>query len=647
MAFEPRRFDSIEQIRYVLGSYIVYGGAGLLVHLTKIRTKLTVLLLLASLLATLVASFALSAYWIGLRIDALGDDLETTANALGETCHATLAFNLPEEADKLLLTLKGKPTVVEAAIFTPDARPFAWYRRDTSLSGEVVVLDQSYPVRRLGWNSLEVATEIVKDGERVGFFYLRDDLSTIWAALVALLLVIPLVVLASLGLTYAAIRRLQQEITLPIHVLAETAAQVSRERDYTLRADKRSHDEIGELTDAFNRMLGEIQFGSMALKASEQRYRTLLDTAPLPVLVQTGGVLLYLNPAAARLLQQGSVEDLRGSSFLDFIANEEHGKLLENCGGDVPTGELRQFPLQLTLPSGEARDVEVSSIDMEFDGFRSQLLICVDVTERLLVENQLARYRNHLESLVEERTTELRCAQEQLVQKERLAVLGQLTATVSHELRNPLGAIGNALYNLGMAMEADRRDLVERSLQVAGRNAERCDRIIGELLDYSRKGNLNEQQFAVDSWLEDVLGELSWPTDIRLGKDLASGARILGDGDRLRRAVFNLVINAQQALQEWGGTEQAILVATRCGDQRLEIIVEDNGPGVPAELRAKIFEPLFSTKNFGVGLGMPVVEEVMKSHQGGVELQVPEGHGCRFVLWLPLERVDKGGRRDG
>ncbi len=485
----------------------------MILQLTKIRTKLTALLLLSSLVATSIASGALSLYWVSLRLTALGDDLETTANALGKTCHATIAFNVPEETNRLLLTLKRKPTVVQARILAPETQTFAEYLRDGQPAVDAALPPPPYPARRVGWNSLEVVTEIVRDGERIGLFYVRDDMATIWSSLSALLLVIPLVVLGALGVTYAAMRRLQRGMTLPITALAETAAQVSQGRNYALRAEKQSPDEIGELTDAFNTMLGEIEAGNTALE----------------------------------------------------------------------------------------------------------------------------NYHNRLEALVQERTAALHQAQEQLVQKERLAVLGQLTATVSHELRNPMGSISNALFNLQLALEADRRDLVDSSLSVANRNVERCDRIIGELLDYSRKGKLVEREIEVDPWLQELLEEMIWPAQIRLHTDLRSGACFHGDGDRLRRAVLNVIINAQQALQDAEIPEKTVQVITRVVGDRLHIVIEDNGPGIPEELRGRIFEPLFSTKVYGIGLGMAAVEEIMRCHDGGVELHSPEGGGCRFILWIPFK----------
>lgn len=612
-------------------------------RLTKIRAKLTAALMLTALLASAVTSTTLLAYSLAQRIAALGDDLVTTANALGETCHATIAFDIPSEAEILLQTLKSKPTVALAGIFVGDSRLFAGYRRDGQAKSELILPEGPYPLRRLSWHSLEVVNKIVIDGEHVGYFYLRDDLSGIWSTGFALLAVIPLGVIIALGATYFTIRHLQRAITEPVLALAATAENVTRENNYSLRASKQSPDEIGELTDAFNRMLSEIQAGSMALGNSEKRYRNLLATAPLPILVHLEGILLYLNPAAAAFLQQQSSEALIGQSLLPFLASaDDQASLLQPDEQSSSAATLHRFPLRFLLPNAEVRDFEVSAIDIDYEGCSSKLLICLDVTEKLAALHALEDYRHQLEELVEERTTELHKAQEQLIAKERLAVIGQLTATVSHELRNPLNSIGNALFNLKLALEAKREDLLNKSLQIATRNIDRCDRIINDLLDYSREGKIKHERIAVDQWLQELLDELAWPEQIRLHTELRSDACIWGDSDRLRQAVLNLIINAQQALLDVDEGEKVIQIASRAAKDRLGILVEDNGPGIPLELRSKIFEPLFSTKVYGIGLGMAVVEDVAKCHLGEIELQTPEGGGSRFILWLPSENNEGG-----
>jgi PAS domain S-box-containing protein len=259
-----------------------------------------------------------------------------------------------------------------------------------------------------------------------------------------------------------------------------------------------------------------------------------------------------------------------------------------------------------------------------------------DVTERKGVEVELQRYRLHLEDLVEQRTRELQTAQGELVLKERLAVLGQLTATVSHEIRNPLGTVSNSLFLIREALGSDCLQQVERPLALAERSVQRCDGIISELLDFTRQRQLQRQAMEVDRWLAELLMEMSLPKDVCLTTQLASGLTIQGDPERLRRALVNVITNALQAMEGRGPGEKVLNVFTSHRPGRCEITVQDSGVGIKPQDMARIFEPLFSTKNFGVGLGVPVIHNIMVDHGGDVVYESKVDQGTTVTLWLPL-----------
>ena len=122
-----------------------------------------------------------------------------------------------------------------------------------------------------------------------------------------------------------------------------------------------------------------------------------------------------------------------------------------------------------------------------------------------------------------------------------------------------------------------------------------------------------------------------------MGRDLASGVAANIDRDRLRRAVINVLDNACQAVEENGdGADNEVVVATKVNGERVEIVVTDKGPGIADDELGKIFEPLYSTKSFGVGLGLPVVEKIAEEHGGGVDIVSTIGRGTQVTLWLPL-----------
>ena len=250
---------------------------------------------------------------------------------------------------------------------------------------------------------------------------------------------------------------------------------------------------------------------------------------------------------------------------------------------------------------------------------------------------ELLQYRDHLEDLVKERTAELETTQEKLLRSERLAALGQLTATVAHEIRNPLGTIRNSIFSLGETLSCDQPERAQRALKMAERNIKRCDGIITELLDFSRKKALQLQPTQIDPWLKEILDEFNLPQGLEFTAHLNSRVELPIDREQLRRAVDNIIHNAIQALQNDQAAANQLRVETQVVPDRLQIRIIDTGPGIPPDIMDKIFEPLFSTGGFGAGLGLPIVKHIMEEHNGGIEYHSQTGQGTTAVLWLPLQ----------
>ena len=228
--------------------------------------------------------------------------------------------------------------------------------------------------------------------------------------------------------------------------------------------------------------------------------------------------------------------------------------------------------------------------------------------------------------------TERKRLESQLLQRDRLATLGQMAATVSHELRNPLGVIQTSAFIVhnGLNEETPR---VQRALERIERNVIRCDRIIGEMLDLTRTSEIQAQPTPINAWLEETFNEQTLPSGVALRRDFSPGDMAVSfDHDRFRRAVINVFDNACQAmigkgLEDAGSEEHTLTVRTQERDGRVEMIFEDTGPGMPPDVYKRIFEPLYSTKGFGVGLGLPVVKQIMEQHGGGIEIESEEGRG--------------------
>jgi signal transduction histidine kinase len=141
--------------------------------------------------------------------------------------------------------------------------------------------------------------------------------------------------------------------------------------------------------------------------------------------------------------------------------------------------------------------------------------------------------------------------------------------------------------------------------------------------------------------LEDILNEQTLPSGVAMR--LAFGRPDMAvslDPDRFRRVIINVFDNACQAMigdgiENADAERHTLTVRTQERHGRVEVIFEDTGPGIPSDVLERIFEPLYSTKGFGVGLGLPVVKHIMEQHHGGIEIESEEGQGTRIYLWLP------------
>ena len=258
-----------------------------------------------------------------------------------------------------------------------------------------------------------------------------------------------------------------------------------------------------------------------------------------------------------------------------------------------------------------------------------------EIHRRTEAQNQLEQQQAGLERLISKRTSELQRTQKELLAKSRLATLGTLTATVSHEIRNPLAAALASLHILNTKLQ-NLEPPIAAALERITRSLRRCDQIVDELLDFAKIRSVDKQPVKLDVWLRETVNEQGAGFAVNYDLNLPDELVAL-DADRLRRAVINVVTNAAQAIAETpSGGDNCLTVRTRHTEERLELVFIDTGSGMSEEVQARIFEPMFSTKSFGVGLGMPTVKQIMELHGGGVEVFPRLGHGTTVILWLPL-----------
>jgi signal transduction histidine kinase len=242
----------------------------------------------------------------------------------------------------------------------------------------------------------------------------------------------------------------------------------------------------------------------------------------------------------------------------------------------------------------------------------------------------------------------LKDAQDEIIRRGKLAQLGQLTATVAHELRNPLSSVRTSTYVLERKIRGKGFGVGPQLDRIA-KGVMRCDHIITQLLDFTHSTAPRLESVEFDAWLAELVKEETrkLPPEVAIECRLGlGGLTLMIDAKRMSRAMANLLGNAADAVigdgkdgARFAAKEPRIVVSTRLSARGVEVTVSDNGPGIPPENLSHIFEPLFTTKSFGAGLGLPAVQKVLEQHGGGIEVRSPAGEGASFTAWLPASRA--------
>ncbi len=258
--------------------------------------------------------------------------------------------------------------------------------------------------------------------------------------------------------------------------------------------------------------------------------------------------------------------------------------------------------------------------------------INIDSSNELL---ELSRAFNHMT----EKLRELRQIEEELRRKDRLAALGELSAGVAHEIRNPLGIIKSSAQVLAKSSAED-----EKTAELTGfiiDEVERLNRVITNFLDFARPQSMNKESRSMEQVLEKSLrlcGNRIENSKIEIKRDYDGEAPdVYSDEELLKQAFLNLLINAVESMPGGGVLTIAVRKGEfpRNGDSCAEILIQDTGCGIPEEASPKIFNPFFSMKEEGSGLGLSIVHKIIESHDGEIAVKSSPGEGSAFIIRLP------------
>lgn len=258
-----------------------------------------------------------------------------------------------------------------------------------------------------------------------------------------------------------------------------------------------------------------------------------------------------------------------------------------------------------------------------------------DISIRKQLEEKLKDHNENLLATVNSVSEELEKAHRSIMQQERLAVLGQMAASVSHELRNPLSVINNVAYYLKTKFP-DADDKTIKMLELLEKEVDRSDRIIGNMLSFSKLKPTNAENINVNELVSSYLSSSETISgNISVRQKLSDIPPVSADPEKLRQVLDNLVSNACQAMPD-GGT---LTVSTKVNKaKKLELSVKDTGHGMSEEIQSRIFEPLFSTKTTGFGLGLAIVKTLITDHGGEIKVKSRVGEGSEFIVILPIDR---------
>ena len=375
---------------------------------------------------------------------------------------------------------------------------------------------------------------------------------------------------------------------------------------------------VSSIVDLSERMEME-----QTLRDREEQFRSMVEGHPLPVWMVDIDTyeILYESPSAAEMV--GRVEPPGGAAYsIDhFASRDECARLNDQLRRE---GSLRDVEVQLKRTDGTEFWAAMSDRVVTYGERQVSITSFTDLTQRREAEAELARQR------------------EIMHQSEKLSALGELLAGVSHELNNPLSVlVGQAMLLKDTAPDektAQRADRIEKA-------ADRCARIVKTFLSMARQETRSFIPVDINDALEsalDVTGYSLRTAGIQVIRRFEENLpQVLADADQLVQVFTNLILNAEQAMQEVDHVRKLRVVTSyRKSSDQVVLKIKDTGPGIPDEVRSRIFEPLYTTKETGTGtgLGLALCHRIIEAHGGMIEVEPPTGRGASFAIRFNCER---------
>ena len=398
---------------------------------------------------------------------------------------------------------------------------------------------------------------------------------------------------------------------------------------------KKAEEKIRELNKKLNSLLEE----RTKELIKEQNYTNyLLENSPdFQITVDNEGKILGVNRACEEIIRKEEKEELIGSSIYKYLPKEEIKKIIDKVLNEK---QVRNFEVAINISEKESLNFDFSgAVFIDLQGKTGVYLSGRDITEKRKLQQNLKELNKNLEKKVIERTKKLRETQDQLIQSEKLSIIGQLAADVAHEIRNPLTTMRLVIEHL------DKKcydDFQKDKLELVQKNIDRINKIIQGLLTFSRPYSFSfthENVNEIVERLKPILKNLHPRSikDIKIIKkyDLKL-PKAWVDSHYLEQVFLNLVLNAIEAMKYSG--ELYISTDYDPKQEKIKIRFKDTGCGISEENLKKIFHPFFTSRKDGTGLGLSICQMIINEHKGNISVESRLGEGTTFTILLPLDR---------
>ena len=246
---------------------------------------------------------------------------------------------------------------------------------------------------------------------------------------------------------------------------------------------------------------------------------------------------------------------------------------------------------------------------------------------------ELAQTFNQMAIQLKESFESIQKSQERIIQAEKLSSLGQLSARLAHELKNPLTSIKMILQ--AILDGSPTPEMTKEDAEVILKEVKRLDAILTQFLSFAKPPRLELRPLNLGHVIEEVLSLMKTKFDrsrVRVSQEISGLPEIKGDYEKMTQVLINLLHNSIQAMPEGGKLEIRVQEIFDDNQRRVLLRVEDSGQGIPEEYRKKVFDPFFTTKEGGTGLGLSIVYSIIKEHHGSIELESQVGKGTVFAI---------------